>query len=77
MNLCETESFNLDILRDTNFKEEAHHRGLRVDASTFYFEHKYSFFTEVYKVFLDLNYPVDHEYFAQILRQRGWDKICF
>ncbi len=71
------ESFILDILRDTNFKEEAYHRGLCVDAGTFYFEPKYLFLTEVYKVFLDLNYPVGHEYFAQVLRQRGWDKNCF
>ncbi len=66
-------SFILDILHDTDFKEEAHHHGLCIDASTFYFDNKNSFLTEVYKVFLDLNYPVDHEFFAQILRQRGWD----
>ncbi len=71
------ESFILNILRDTDFKEEAHHRGLCVDASTFNFEHKYSFLTEVYKVFLDLNYPVDHDYFGQILRKRGWNKSVF
>ncbi len=68
------ESFILDLLSscEDDFMVEAN--CLRLEIVTphrLYVEHKYAFLIEVYKVFLDLNYQSDHDYFAGILRQRG------
>ncbi len=71
------ESFILDLLSscEDDFMLEANRLGLEtVTPYRLYVEHKYAFLIEVYKVFLDLNYQSDHEYFARILRQRGWNK---